>query len=78
MMQQKIGHLLQGNFTYDINYQWVSLDNIAWTIQLAVIAAEDQHFPSHYGFDWNAIKSALKYNQKAKDTRRFDYFPANR
>ncbi|MCI7718949.1 monofunctional biosynthetic peptidoglycan transglycosylase [[Pasteurella] aerogenes] len=69
MAQQKIGHLLQGDFTYDVNYQWVSLDNISWTMQLAAIAAEDQHFPSHYGFDWEAIKSALKYNQKSKKVR---------
>ncbi|PJG82106.1 monofunctional biosynthetic peptidoglycan transglycosylase [Caviibacterium pharyngocola] len=68
MVQQKTVHLLQGE-PYAINYQWTSLDNIAWQMQLAVIAAEDQRFPEHSGFDWNAIESALKHNQRSAKIR---------
>jgi len=32
--------------------------------KLAVIAAEDQLFPDHSGFDWKSIKKAMKYNEK--------------
>ena len=69
MAQQKITHLAQLDFTYDVQYQWVSLDNIAWQMQLAVIAAEDQQFPNHYGFDFNAIKKAFQHNEKSRRVR---------
>nr|WP_243647928.1 monofunctional biosynthetic peptidoglycan transglycosylase [Cricetibacter osteomyelitidis] len=69
MAQQSVGNLLQGNFKYDTRYQWVNLDKISSSMQLAVIAAEDQKFPNHYGFDWDAIQSAVKFNQKSKRTR---------
>lgn len=66
MAQQKISHLLQGDFRYQIQYDWVNLDQISPNIQLAVIAAEDQRFPDHFGFDFNAIQHAIKYNEKSK------------
>lgn len=69
MAQQKISHLLQLDFTYDIQHDWVSLDEISSNMQLAVIAAEDQHFATHWGFDWKAIQHALKYNEKSKRIR---------
>ena len=46
MAQQKIGHLLQLDFSYSIKYDWVSLDEISPNMQLAVIAAEDQNSPT--------------------------------
>ncbi|MDG6894981.1 monofunctional biosynthetic peptidoglycan transglycosylase [Volucribacter amazonae] len=69
MAQQKIMAWVQGDFTTKLDYQWVSLDNIAWQMQLAVIAAEDQKFFDHYGFDWQAIKSAVKNNQNSMRLR---------
>ena len=62
MAQQKIGHLLQLDFSYSIKYDWVSLDEISPNMQLAVIAAEDQKFPHHWGFDFEAIQKAFKFN----------------
>ena len=63
MAQQKIGHLLQLDFSYSIKYDWVSLDEISPNMQLAVIAAEDQKFPNHWGFDFEAIQKAFKFNE---------------
>ncbi|URL05857.1 monofunctional biosynthetic peptidoglycan transglycosylase [Avibacterium sp. 21-595] len=68
MAQQKVSHLLNGE-SYPIKYQWMSLDNISWQMQLAVIAAEDQKFAQHHGIDWNAINNALKYNKKSTKVR---------
>ncbi|URL01171.1 monofunctional biosynthetic peptidoglycan transglycosylase [Avibacterium sp. 20-126] len=68
MAQQKVSHLLNGE-SYPIKYQWVSLDNISWQMQLAVIAAEDQKFAQHHGIDWNAINNALKYNKQSTKVR---------
>ena len=66
MAQQKIGHLLRLDFDYDLQYDWVSLAEISPDMQLAVIAAEEQHFAEHNGFDWNAIEKALAHNQKSR------------
>lgn len=38
---------------------WVALERIPRSLQLAVIAAEDQRFPEHGGIDTGAIQSAL-------------------
>ena len=38
-------------------------------LKMAVIAAEDQQFASHYGFDLAAIRAALTYNQQSKSIR---------
>jgi monofunctional biosynthetic peptidoglycan transglycosylase len=36
---------------------------------LAVIAAEDQNFPEHSGFDWQAIEKALAHNERSRRKR---------
>lgn len=69
MMQQKLGHLIQLDFSYNIKKDWVSLDEISPYMQLAVIAAEDQQFPNHNGFDWDAIKLAFNHNQNSDKIR---------
>jgi monofunctional biosynthetic peptidoglycan transglycosylase len=38
-------------------------------MQLAVIAAEDQQFPHHWGFDLDAIASALEHNEERGSLR---------
>ncbi len=38
---------------------WVSIDKISPTLQIAVIASEDQKFPAHFGFDIESLKKAL-------------------
>ena len=50
---------MQQDFNYSIKYDWVSLDEISPNMQLAVIAAEDQKFPNHWGFDFEAIQKPL-------------------
>ena len=53
---------------------WVPLDEISPFIQLAVVCAEDQNYLKHNGFDYGAIRKALKFNekmeQKGKSKRR--------
>lgn len=68
MVQQKVEHLLD-NKSYEIKKKWVSLDNISWQMQMAVIASEDQKFESHFGIDLNAIQIALQRNAKSKKVR---------
>jgi monofunctional biosynthetic peptidoglycan transglycosylase len=47
-----------------IRYQWVDWEAISPHLPLAVVAAEDQKFPSHAGFDFDSIGKALEKNRK--------------
>ncbi len=49
---------------YHRHYHWVPLEKIAPVMGVAVVAAEDQLFAAHSGFDWQAIEKAIQYNQK--------------
>ena len=40
-------------------YDWTPLERIAPVAGLAVVAAEDQKFPRHHGFDLDAIQDAV-------------------
>jgi monofunctional biosynthetic peptidoglycan transglycosylase len=42
-----------------LRHEWVSWAKISGHVAVAVIAAEDQKFPVHDGFDFNAIDQAL-------------------
>ena len=44
------------------DYQWVPITRISPYAALAVVAAEDQKFPQHHGFDIAAIRDAIHSN----------------
>jgi len=44
------------------DYQWVPITRISPYAALAVVAAEDQKFPQHHGFDIAAIRDAVHSN----------------
>lgn len=48
---------------------WKSLEDISPSLQLAVVCSEDQNFLKHHGFDFGAIKKAMKHNEKSKRKR---------
>lgn len=45
---------------------WEPIENISPHLYQAVIAAEDQKFLTHGGFDWEAIESAFEGNKSGK------------
>ena len=47
-------------------YSWVSWDEMSPQLAIAVIAAEDQRFPTHWGVDTIELKKALSQNKKGK------------
>ena len=49
---------------YGLKRDYISYGEMGPNIKLAVMAAEDQLFPDHNGFDIKAIKKAQKYNEK--------------
>jgi monofunctional glycosyltransferase len=46
--------------------QWVDDDRITPHLKRAVIASEDAGFNDHDGVEWDALRSALKKNEKAE------------
>jgi monofunctional biosynthetic peptidoglycan transglycosylase len=43
----------------DVDYEWVSIEEIAPVVARSVVAAEDANFCQHWGFDLKAIKVAI-------------------
>lgn len=59
MVERQLGAWLRGNVDYVAHSDWVGRDEISPWMALAVVASEDQKFPTHWGFDVDAIQSAL-------------------
>ena len=59
MVERQLGAWFSGNFSYAAHSDWVGMDDISPWMALAVIASEDQKFPTHWGFDVEAIQSVL-------------------
>lgn len=64
MIERQLSAWLSGDFGYVAHSDWVSMDEISPWMGLAVIAAEDQTFPEHWGFDVSAIEKALAHNER--------------
>jgi monofunctional biosynthetic peptidoglycan transglycosylase len=58
-----------GRDKYRTDYRWVDLEQISPHAAVAVIAAEDQLFPFHTGFDFKSIREAIRRNE-TQATRR--------
>jgi monofunctional biosynthetic peptidoglycan transglycosylase len=61
--------VLAGDFRYSNDYRWVDLEQISPHAAIAVIAAEDQQFPFHAGFDFKSIREAVRHNARGKRVR---------
>ncbi|GAB3061823.1 monofunctional biosynthetic peptidoglycan transglycosylase [Stenotrophomonas tumulicola] len=54
--------LAQADGAYRLHYQWRDLEQIAPSLPISLVAAEDQRFPLHRGFDLQAIEKARDHN----------------
>jgi len=57
----QLGSLITGD---GLKRDYVNMDEISPYAKLAFMAAEDQKFPDHNGFDWKSIGKAMDYNKK--------------
>lgn len=55
---------------YTRHYSWTPFNNISPHLGKAVLAAEDQRFLEHDGFDWEAIRAAANWNKQHTKTGR--------
>jgi monofunctional biosynthetic peptidoglycan transglycosylase len=68
MLEARISNYARGRLTA-IRYRWVAWEAIGWPMRLAVIAAEDQKFPGHWGFDLESIGEAVERNESRRRPR---------
>lgn len=68
MVQRQISNFIKGDFEL-IKYHWVDYDDVSRYVPIAIVAAEDQNFPNHWGFDFKQIEKAMKQNKKGKRIR---------
>lgn len=59
MAERQLSAWFSGDFTYVAHSDWVGMDKISPWMPMAVMASEDQKFPTHWGFDVQAIQSVL-------------------
>jgi monofunctional glycosyltransferase len=57
----QLGSVLTGQ---GLSRNYISANSIPYQVKLALIASEDQDYPNHGGFDWDAISKALKGQSK--------------
>ena len=55
--------------SYGLKRDYVGYHEISSNVKFAAIASEDQAFPDHGGFDWDAIEKSLKPKKKRKKTK---------
>lgn len=60
---------ISNSFSYGLKRDYISWSEISYNVRLAAIASEDQAFPDHSGFDWDAIEKSLKPKKKNKKTK---------
>lgn len=68
MIQRQLESIFSGEFDY-IKYSWVDYNDCSPYLPIAFVAAEDQNFPNHFGFDVREIKKAIKQYERGRRIR---------
>ena len=60
MVRHRVSGWLEDRPSPWVHHEWTDLDAMARSVPLAVVAAEDQRFPDHAGFDLVELENAWK------------------
>lgn len=60
---------VSNSFSYGLKRDYVSWKEISYNVKLAAIASEDQLFPDHNGFDWDAIEKSFKPKKSKRNKK---------
>lgn len=63
-MSQRLGELQEKKPSAELRHIWVPYPRISDHLKRAVIAAEDDKFIDHEGFDWAGMQKALEKNMR--------------
>jgi len=64
MASRQLEAALDGDFAYRISHAWRDIGRMSPNLPLALVAAEDQNFARHGGFDFVAIEKAQAHNER--------------
>lgn len=64
MLWRCAGEWASGNSAFRLRQQWRDREAMAPSLAISLVAAEDQRFPLHRGFDLKAIAQARAYNSR--------------
>lgn len=69
MLDRQLEAWSGGNWGFRVAYDWRDMQAISASLPVAMVAAEDQNFADHRGFDLEAIKKARANNAKGRKVR---------
>ena len=69
MVARQLSAVGEGDWRFRVAYDWRDLGDIATHLPVALVAAEDQNFATHHGFDLKAIEKARKHNARGRKVR---------
>ena len=64
MLARQLQAVGEGDWNFRVAYDWRDLDAISASLPVALVAAEDQNFGVHHGFDFKAIEKARAHNER--------------
>jgi len=59
MLERWLAAQWHGERNFNLRYRWTPLNDVSGNLLIALVAAEDQKFPYHHGFDIAAIEDAI-------------------
>lgn len=59
MIEDWIGTKASGDSRFTLRQHWTPWQRVSPALPIALVAAEDQRFPDHHGFDFEAIQHAI-------------------
>lgn len=69
MAADQAGRWIHGPDRSLVAYDWVNHGQMAACLPISLVAAEDQQFPFHRGFDLDAIAKARRHNERGGKVR---------
>ena len=69
MLERRLSAIAHGERGFALKYQWIPLNKVSSDLPIALVAAEDQKFPVHHGFDLQAIADALDEAEEGERLR---------
>jgi monofunctional glycosyltransferase len=69
MLGRQLDAWQEKDWDFKVSYEWKDSDQLSKHLPIALVAAEDQKFPEHFGFDVDAIEKAMANNKKSKKVK---------
>ena len=69
MIERRIAALAARQHDFSLQYRWTPWEQVSKNLPIALVAAEDQKFPFHHGFDIDAIQDALNDAEEGERLR---------